>query len=895
MAGAASAAWGAGGAAVAAGVLWAYRRTLFASIPGGDSGELVAEACQLGVAHPPGYPAFVYFARAAIEAARGVLTPAAAVNLACAACGAFCCAATYGVIVNALTLGGDAARRGRPWVPICAAGAALLLGFSPLMWLYSIGAEVFALNNALVAALLVACSILAVVAARPLAQDASSASQQGAGSVDEDAWRRGVVRWSAVCAFCSGLCLTNQHTSILFIVPLVAWVAVLQLRLVTPRLVLKYAASFAAGMAPYLHMPLAHTFWRGRGSWGDTSTWAGFKAHFLREDYGTFRLFAREDSDRETLAPRTVAYLRDLLQEQLPHPAIGLLFFAAVVCVAVCLKRGFSSTCERPLPAAAADDAPASGGGAKHGAPKRQKQTAVPPKAAAGDVKQQQLDQAQPAPLHVQWAQAVAHYFPALVVLMLPVVYFSVFHSLSNMPLTDKLLYGVHQRFWMQPNITVFASLGIGAAALCDGVAWLLQCGGRDIAGKSARVAAIFCAAAGAGAWLVHAQFVRNVARMDHSGNDVVAQYGRALLEPLPHGAILITGYDHQWTSTRYLQTCEGLRPDVAILNAQVMSFQWFKAQRSLYPTVSFPGTHLVPHFTGPHGDGECHQLPGGGALRCRCLLDSTPLVPAGPAAAGGFSLADFFVANTVADAGAAYAASYVTDVPHDAFGSPRDIVLAKACPTPDGQCTATNGTSASRHNGGVFYTGAKVAKDDESSYNLQFEFVPRGIVSQVVPKYAGALKRLTTWRNVTKALARPGDVRGKPRRVDAVEIASLDAAWRATIAVYNSSTVNVTWLDEYTWEYATRVDFWQQAIAYATYLLEWALSPAGVGLRAAPANGDETVNVTAALQAAAILEDGLEAQLEQGSLVLNSTYKNLVSCEWGTRRCLMDCAVCGA
>jgi hypothetical protein len=43
-------------AALAAVVLGAYVRTVYPSMPGGDSGELVAEACQFGTAHPPGYP-----------------------------------------------------------------------------------------------------------------------------------------------------------------------------------------------------------------------------------------------------------------------------------------------------------------------------------------------------------------------------------------------------------------------------------------------------------------------------------------------------------------------------------------------------------------------------------------------------------------------------------------------------------------------------------------------------------------------------------------------------------------------------------------------------------------------------------------------------------------------
>lgn len=45
-------------------VLSVYTRTLYPSIAGGDSGELVAEACHLGVAHPPGYPLYTMLVHA---------------------------------------------------------------------------------------------------------------------------------------------------------------------------------------------------------------------------------------------------------------------------------------------------------------------------------------------------------------------------------------------------------------------------------------------------------------------------------------------------------------------------------------------------------------------------------------------------------------------------------------------------------------------------------------------------------------------------------------------------------------------------------------------------------------------------------------------------------------
>lgn len=44
--------------ALAAIVLGVYIKTLYPSVAGGDSGELVAESCHLGVSHPPGYPLF---------------------------------------------------------------------------------------------------------------------------------------------------------------------------------------------------------------------------------------------------------------------------------------------------------------------------------------------------------------------------------------------------------------------------------------------------------------------------------------------------------------------------------------------------------------------------------------------------------------------------------------------------------------------------------------------------------------------------------------------------------------------------------------------------------------------------------------------------------------------
>ena len=70
-----------------------YLQTVAPSIVGGDSGELVAEGCKLGTAHPPGYPLFIILVN--IVTRLGSMygpsdaSPAFFVNVLCCVIGSF--------------------------------------------------------------------------------------------------------------------------------------------------------------------------------------------------------------------------------------------------------------------------------------------------------------------------------------------------------------------------------------------------------------------------------------------------------------------------------------------------------------------------------------------------------------------------------------------------------------------------------------------------------------------------------------------------------------------------------------------------------------------------------------------------------------------------------------
>ena len=164
-------------------VLIATVTTVSPSVAGGDSGELLAEGCTLGTPHPPGYPTYMLltYAVASLTNMFGRSHVAYSMNLTSCLFGALTSALiTKSIILlfddlleschlskidnstkifmkHPFSSNGVVTSR---FIGACSAiTASLMCSFSPLIWLYSITSEVFAMNNLFVSALV--CTFLA--------------------------------------------------------------------------------------------------------------------------------------------------------------------------------------------------------------------------------------------------------------------------------------------------------------------------------------------------------------------------------------------------------------------------------------------------------------------------------------------------------------------------------------------------------------------------------------------------------------------------------------------------------------------------------------------------------------------------------------------------------------
>lgn len=219
---------------LAPGVTWANEAA--------DSGDLIAAAATLGVAHPSGYPAYLLLARLFMLLPIGDLAFRAGLLSVAAGLGA-----ALGVYAAVRALAAVPGWRGE----VASAGAALICGLAPMLWSQAVVAEVYALNAMFVALLLWF-----------IAEPARTRRALAA---------RGLV---------AGLALGNHLTSGLVVA---AWLVAALARAPgglaprgarTARAALALAG-LAAGLLVYLYVPLRAAA-RPPISWGDPRDLAGF-------------------------------------------------------------------------------------------------------------------------------------------------------------------------------------------------------------------------------------------------------------------------------------------------------------------------------------------------------------------------------------------------------------------------------------------------------------------------------------------------------------------------------------------------------------------------------------------------------------------------------------------
>ncbi|KAM8834094.1 protein O-mannosyl-transferase TMEM260 [Synchiropus picturatus] len=461
------------------------------SLPGGDSGELITAACELGVAHPPGYPLFTLLARLAMVL-WPTLSPAHSVNLMSALLGAAACG-VISLTVCRLSGHGPGA--------VLAGG---LFAVSRLSWQWSVVAEVFSLNNLFVALLLHLTSVF---------HCAENAAQ-----------RRKTSLWGAL--FC-GLGLSNQHTLVLYELVIIPWVLYRLYchRELTFRAIFSLGVCFLLGFMPYIYLPISSYWNTARWSWGDQTSLSGLLTHLLRSEYGTFSLAKSESAVNVTT----------MLKAQLDHCLADLSLPALALAASGLLLSSWDRKC-----------------------------------------------------------CAVSR----LLTLML--LLYSVFFSWrANLDVSRPLLLGVVERFWLQSDAVLCLLVGLG---LSLSVTVLERRFGGGRLWKA--VGWILTAA------LLGRTVLNNHRECDQSTNAVVEKFGREVLGSIPPDSIVLTRGDLPGNSLRYLHYCLDLRPDVRLVDQEMMTYSWYISKLGHHHRgVRFPGRVWDPADSGERGGFSLQQF----------------------------------------------------------------------------------------------------------------------------------------------------------------------------------------------------------------------------------------------------------------------------------------------
>jgi len=244
-------------------VLAVYLFTMHPTIsPYRDSGDLIVSAQTVGIAHPPGYPAYVLLCKS-LSQALPFANKAYRMNAASALFGA------AGIFFAGLALG--LLFENRRYLIL----SLLLLAFSTAYWRLSQVSEMYSLN-ALFA------SLIAYLALK-----------------FEKASEGEALKYIYLLLFTLGFS-TGNHQTIIFLLPGAVYLAYSAKKLPS-RAYFAGALFFAAGFSVYLFLPL-RSLLEPVSNWGSPDTLQAFLRVITRADYGGLRLHPEQSQFHWTLA-----------------------------------------------------------------------------------------------------------------------------------------------------------------------------------------------------------------------------------------------------------------------------------------------------------------------------------------------------------------------------------------------------------------------------------------------------------------------------------------------------------------------------------------------------------------------------------------------------------------
>lgn len=502
---------------------------------GGDAGELLAESCQLGTAHPPGYPLFTLISHGLIKLFQNIWTPAKTINIACCFMGT----ATFVIVCQCTQMLAHSnvsnSQKRLDRLSCCSLLSGFTFALSPIVWEYSIGTEVFAMNNLFIS-YIIFCTIQLSIS-----NDVSMWSQRGA----------------LVCGFA----LSHQHASCLFIFPLsihVIMIVWFRCRFWKSFLILslKLVMWLLLGVSPYLYLVWASQSPKA-GSWGDMTNLRGFSRHILREEYGTFHMMDTKQQVEGSLT-RWHVYFRHLYSD---YSIVGVFLFLIGV-ISTFVQKG------------------ATNAQMIHTTQLQQQQRNHKSNSTFsrhGNFKSDINDDIE---------QSNRNYPSIKTTLVLTLLFYMIIWNgiFSNLPLNVPMAFEVQSRFWMQPDMIVCLFIGLGGHTCYT---FILQKTHENFKALLWSIKLSFIVL------LLLAIKQSDILSLKWSRSDIfwmMHDYGTSILETLPPQSLLLSHTDLDWNTVRYLQVCEGIRKhDVTHISLQLMPYPWFQRQSHLYKNVTFP------------------------------------------------------------------------------------------------------------------------------------------------------------------------------------------------------------------------------------------------------------------------------------------------------------------